>query len=143
LQPVPFCTCVGQVTSSRSGVARGGIGLSECGYIGGWYISIGGAGRPITYPPVPPSTPPWGSARSAPMRQIGGSQDFDSSFTAWPESGQFTSNQNPLHLIKAHLVAAAVVELRGARRRMVRHCRGLFQRAVKSAEEKCKPLKYL
>src|SRR6266851_20134 len=33
------------------------------GYIGGSYISVGGShGRPITYRPVPPGTPQWGSA---------------------------------------------------------------------------------
>jgi gluconate 2-dehydrogenase alpha chain len=32
------------------------------GYVGGAYISVGGSnGRPITYRPVPPGTPQWGS----------------------------------------------------------------------------------
>jgi hypothetical protein len=37
---------------------------------------------------------------------------------------------DPLDLIEAHLVAPAIVELRGARRGMVRHRRGLFERAA-------------
>jgi gluconate 2-dehydrogenase alpha chain len=33
------------------------------GYVGGSYISVGGShGRPISYHPVPPGTPAWGSA---------------------------------------------------------------------------------
>lgn len=38
------------------------------------------------------------------------------------------SNEYPLHLVEAHLVAAAVVKLRRARRGMVRHGSGLFER---------------
>jgi hypothetical protein len=43
----------------------------------------------------------------------------------WWAAGLFgfhsASNRNPLHLIEAHLVAPAIVELRGAGRGMVRH----------------------
>jgi hypothetical protein len=38
------------------------------------------------------------------------------------------SNEYPLHLVEAHLVAAAVVKLRRARRGVVRHGSGLFER---------------
>jgi hypothetical protein len=40
------------------------------------------------------------------------------------------SNHNPFDLIGAELVAPSIVELRRARRRMVRHCRRLFERAA-------------
>src|SRR5271167_3872104 len=40
------------------------------------------------------------------------------------------SNRNPLHLVEAHLVAPAIVELRRARRGVVRHRRSVFQRAA-------------
>jgi hypothetical protein len=40
-----------------------------------------------------------------------------------------TSNHNPFDLIEADLIASAIVELGRARRRMVRHRGGLFQRA--------------
>jgi len=63
-------------TSFNPFIATGGWGTSiddfhtnwnfdrgKQGYIGGSYISVGGSnGRPITYRPVPPGTPPWGSA---------------------------------------------------------------------------------
>jgi gluconate 2-dehydrogenase alpha chain len=63
-------------TSFNPFIATGGWGTSiddfhtnwnfdrgKHGYIGGSYISVGGSnGRPITYRPVPPGTPPWGSA---------------------------------------------------------------------------------
>jgi len=39
-------------------------------------------------------------------------------------------NHDPLDLIEADLVAPPVVELRGTRRRMVSHRRGLFERAA-------------
>jgi len=39
-------------------------------------------------------------------------------------------NHNPLDLIEAELVPPAIVELRRARRSMVRHRRGLFERAA-------------
>jgi hypothetical protein len=39
------------------------------------------------------------------------------------------SNHDPLDLIEAELVAPAVVELRRARRGVVRHRRGLFERS--------------
>src|ERR1700730_16428662 len=38
------------------------------------------------------------------------------------------SNEYPLNLVEAHFVAAAVVKLRRARRGMVRHGSGLFER---------------
>jgi hypothetical protein len=38
------------------------------------------------------------------------------------------SNDNPLHLIQDQFVAPAIVELRHARRGVVRHGRGLFER---------------
>ena len=37
---------------------------------------------------------------------------------------------NAVDLVETNLVAPAIVELRGARRRVVRHHRGLFQRAA-------------
>jgi hypothetical protein len=40
------------------------------------------------------------------------------------------SDHDPLDLIEAELVAPAIVELRRARRGVVRHRRGLFQRAA-------------
>jgi len=40
------------------------------------------------------------------------------------------SNHNPLDLIEAELVAPAIVELRRALRRMVRHRRCLLERAA-------------
>jgi hypothetical protein len=40
------------------------------------------------------------------------------------------SNHDPLDLIEAKLVAAAIVQLRRPRRRMVRHRRSLFERAA-------------
>ena len=63
-------------TSFNPFIATGGWGASiddfhtnwnfdrgKQGYVGGSYISVGGShGRPITYRPVPPGTPPWGSA---------------------------------------------------------------------------------
>jgi len=63
-------------TSFNPFIATGGWGASiddfhtnwdfdrgKQGYIGGSYISVGGShGRPITYRPVPPGTPQWGSA---------------------------------------------------------------------------------
>src|ERR1700724_1437908 len=38
------------------------------------------------------------------------------------------SNEYPLHLVEAHLVAPAIVKLRRARRGVVRHGSGLFER---------------
>src|ERR1700678_1664724 len=40
------------------------------------------------------------------------------------------SNRNPLHLVEAHLVAPAIVELRGPGRGVVRHSGGVFERAA-------------
>jgi hypothetical protein len=40
------------------------------------------------------------------------------------------SNKYPLHLVEAHLIAAAIVELRGAGRSMVRHGGGFFEPAA-------------
>jgi hypothetical protein len=40
------------------------------------------------------------------------------------------SNRNPLHLVEVHLVASAIVELRGAGRGVVRHRGGVFERAA-------------
>ena len=42
----------------------------------------------------------------------------------------FSSNQYPLDLIKRHLVAPAIVELRGARAGVIGHGRGLLERAT-------------
>jgi hypothetical protein len=39
-------------------------------------------------------------------------------------------NCNPFHLIEVHLVAPAIVELRRARRSVVRHGGGVFERAA-------------
>lgn len=40
------------------------------------------------------------------------------------------SYEYPLHLVEAHLVAAAVVKLRCARGGVVRHLRGSFERSA-------------
>jgi hypothetical protein len=40
------------------------------------------------------------------------------------------SNRNPLHLVEAHLVASAIVELCGAGRGVVRHGGRVFERAA-------------
>src|SRR5271169_2715288 len=49
-------------------------------------------------------------------------------FSYWV--GVIALDHNPLDLIEAELVAPAIVELRRARRGVVRHRRGLFQRAA-------------
>jgi hypothetical protein len=41
-----------------------------------------------------------------------------------------SSNRNPLHFVEAHLVAPAIVELRGAGRGVVRHGGRIFERAA-------------
>jgi hypothetical protein len=38
--------------------------------------------------------------------------------------------RNPLHLVEAHVVAPAIVKLRGAGRGVVRHRGGVFERAT-------------
>ena len=44
--------------------------------------------------------------------------------------GRAGSNEYPLHLVERDFLGAAVVKLRRARRRVVRHLRGLFKRAA-------------
>ena len=44
--------------------------------------------------------------------------------------GNPLSNCDPFDLIETHLVAPPIVELRGPRRGMIRHSRGLFQGAA-------------
>jgi len=39
-------------------------------------------------------------------------------------------NENPFHLVERHFLGAAVVKPRRARRGMVRHLRGLFERTA-------------
>jgi hypothetical protein len=51
-------------------------------------------------------------------------------FAEFVQSYPTVSNHNPFHLIQAHLIQAAIVKLGRARRRMVRHRRGLFERAA-------------
>src|SRR5258708_4573202 len=47
-----------------------------------------------------------------------------------PRADRSTLNRNPLHLVEAHVVAPAIVGLRGAGRGVVRHRGGVFQRAA-------------
>ena len=49
-------------------------------------------------------------------------------FSYWV--GVIALDHNPLDFIEAHLVAPAIVELGRARRGVVRHRRGLFERAA-------------
>jgi hypothetical protein len=60
-----------------------------------------------------------------------------------PESAQKRQplDHDPLDLIEADLIAPAIIELRGARRGMVRHRRGLFKRAavLEIGGDPCRP----
>ncbi len=47
---------------------------------------------------------------------------------ALPRQGHKKLDHDPLYLIQAHIIAAPIVELGGARRRMIGHVRRLFQR---------------
>src|SRR5207253_4525908 len=59
----PFIAAGGWGTSIDDFHTNWNFDRGKHGYIGGSYISVGGShGRPITYRPVPPGTPQWGSA---------------------------------------------------------------------------------
>ena len=59
----PFIATGGWGTSIDDFHTNWDFDRGEHGYVGGYYISVGGShGRPITYRPVPPGTPPWGAA---------------------------------------------------------------------------------
>jgi gluconate 2-dehydrogenase alpha chain len=59
----PFIATGGWGTSIDDFHTNWGFDRGPHGYVGGYYISVGGShGRPITYRPVPPGTPQWGSA---------------------------------------------------------------------------------
>jgi len=51
------------------------------------------------------------------------------------------SNRDPLDLIEAHFIAAAIIELRRARRCVVSHCCRLFERAaiLEVGGDPCRP----
>jgi gluconate 2-dehydrogenase alpha chain len=58
----PFIATGGWGTSIDDFHTNWGFDRAPHGFIGGAYISVGGSnGRPITYRPVPPGTPQWGS----------------------------------------------------------------------------------
>jgi gluconate 2-dehydrogenase alpha chain len=59
----PFIATGGWGTSIDDFHTNWNFDRAPHGYVGGSYISVGGSnGRPITYRPVPPGTPQWGSA---------------------------------------------------------------------------------
>ena len=58
----PFIAAGGWGTSIDDFHTNWGFDRAKHGYVGGSYISVGGShGRPISYRPLPPGTPQWGS----------------------------------------------------------------------------------
>src|SRR5947208_3483202 len=92
------------------------------------------AERPhMPMPPSPPALLTAAASAGVVMMPIGawmiGNRSFSLSVRGFDRhmlSSRLISNHDPLDLIEADLIAPAVVELRRARRGMVRHCRGLF-----------------
>src|SRR5580704_4429287 len=96
------------------------------------------AERPhMPMPPSPPALLTAAASAGVVMMPIGawmiGNLSFSlsvSGFDGHMLSSRLISNHDPLDLIQTDLITPAIVELLGARRGMVCHRRGLFQRAA-------------